>query len=165
MCTLRHNSLFQDEDTRMLLPMMHMYAHKMTTCKVRYCQDCRTHQTPVSHVNQPLMSRRLLPVYRLIPSAQIPLPIRLATVCHWQGNTCFGMYTIVLKSFQTFYNPRRTVGCGLADGEATERMWSNLRRYSAITKEMGTSSRRQLLSEVCCHMTEHTLRTIGNKSF
>lgn len=45
------------------------------------------------------------------------------------------------------YNPRNITGFGLSDGEVVERLWSYLRRFSAMTKEMHPSHRINVLSD------------------
>lgn len=48
---------------------------------------------------------------------------------------------------QVLYNPRRTKGLGLTDGEATERLWSYLGQFSSITKEITPENRIDLLTD------------------
>ena len=43
------------------------------------------------------------------------------------------------------FGPRRCVGIGLSDGETMERLWSYLRRFSRMTKEMRPSHRIDVL--------------------
>ena len=40
---------------------------------------------------------------------------------------------------QIKYNPRNILGYGLSDGEVVECLWSYLRRFAAMTKEMHPS--------------------------
>lgn len=40
----------------------------------------------------------------------------------------------------------RTVGVGLSDGEVMERLWSYLRRFGRMTKEMRPAHRIDILS-------------------
>lgn len=44
------------------------------------------------------------------------------------------------------YSPLRVEGIGLSDGEVMERLWSYLRRYSRITKEMRPAHRIDVLT-------------------
>ncbi|XP_028407170.1 uncharacterized protein LOC114529555 [Dendronephthya gigantea] len=48
---------------------------------------------------------------------------------------------------QINYGPQRKDGYGLTDGEAIKRLWSYLRGFSSITKEMTASRRVDLLSD------------------
>lgn len=49
---------------------------------------------------------------------------------------------LMLKStMQMHYSPLRSSGIGLSDGECVERLWSYLRRFSRMTKEMRPSHR------------------------
>ena len=43
------------------------------------------------------------------------------------------------------FGPRRCDGVGLSDGEMMERLWSYMRRYSRMTKEMRPSHRIDVL--------------------
>ena len=44
------------------------------------------------------------------------------------------------------YSPLRCEGVGLSDGEVMERLWSYLRRFTRMTKEMRPSHRTDILS-------------------
>ena len=44
------------------------------------------------------------------------------------------------------YGPLRCVGIGLSDGEGMERLWSYLRRFGRMTKEMRPAHRVNVLS-------------------
>lgn len=44
------------------------------------------------------------------------------------------------------YSPLRTNGIGMTDGEVMERLWSFLRRFSRMTKEMHPSHRVDVLT-------------------
>ncbi|XP_023192885.1 uncharacterized protein LOC111609322 isoform X1 [Xiphophorus maculatus] len=48
---------------------------------------------------------------------------------------------------QIMYSTRRVPGFGLTDGECMERLWSFLRRFSRVTKEMTPSHRLDLLTD------------------
>ena len=47
---------------------------------------------------------------------------------------------------QVLYSPRQCEGLGLSDGEVMERLWSYLRRFSRMTKEMRPAHRLDVLS-------------------
>lgn len=59
------------------------------------------------------------------------------------------------------YGPKRCKGIGLSDGEATERLWSYLRRFSAITKEMTASNRINTLTLCLLHYMERSKAKLG----
>ena len=44
------------------------------------------------------------------------------------------------------FGPLRCDGVGLSDGETMERMWSYLRRFGKMTKEMRPAHRRDILT-------------------
>ncbi|XP_065900756.1 uncharacterized protein [Dysidea avara] len=48
---------------------------------------------------------------------------------------------------QIIRNPRNITGFGLSDGEVVERLWSFLRRFSSMTKEMRPSHRVDVLTD------------------
>ena len=48
--------------------------------------------------------------------------------------------------FQLKYSPLRNKGFGLTDGEVMERLWSFLRRFSRMTKEMRPEHRIDVLT-------------------
>ena len=52
---------------------------------------------------------------------------------------------------------------GLTDGDGIERLWSSLRKYSRITKEMSLNNRHDLLTEGLLHHTNKVIWTIGTK--
>ena len=53
---------------------------------------------------------------------------------------------ITIKLMQVLYSPRQCEGLGLSDGEVMERLWSYLRRFSRMTKEMRPAHRLDVLS-------------------
>lgn len=62
---------------------------------------------------------------------------------------------------QLSYSPRVLSGCGLTDGEATERLWSYLRRLSKMTKEMRPSHRIDVLTSGILHYAAKTSQKLG----
>ena len=52
---------------------------------------------------------------------------------------------------QIKYNPRNILGFGLSDGEVVERLWSYLRRFAAMTKEMHPSHRINVFSDALAY--------------
>ena len=52
----------------------------------------------------------------------------------------------LLDFLQALFGPRGCVGIGLSDGEAMERLWSYLRRFTKMTKEMRPSHRTHILT-------------------
>ena len=62
---------------------------------------------------------------------------------------------------QLQYSPRRVDGFGLTDGEQLERLWSYLRRFGKMTKEMRPSHRIDVLSDAILHYSQHCKDTLG----
>jgi hypothetical protein len=50
------------------------------------------------------------------------------------------------KYMEVVFSPLRCDGLGLSDGEVMERLWSFLRRFSRMTKEMRPAHRADILS-------------------
>lgn len=76
------------------------------------------------------------------------------------------MSTLYLSSLLLFftqikYSPRRVKGVGLTDGEGTERLWSFLRDYSRITKEMSPGKRVDVLTDGLLHYAERLRHRFG----
>ena len=69
------------------------------------------------------------------------------------------MYFVV--SLQLKYNPRHIPGTGLMDGEGCERLWSYLRQFAPITKEMTPGNRRDLLTHALLHYAERQTFKLG----
>ena len=64
-------------------------------------------------------------------------------------------------SCQIQYSPRRIKGIGLTDGEGVERLWSFLRKFSCITKEMSAHKRTDVLTDGLLHYGQHLFRKFG----
>lgn len=62
---------------------------------------------------------------------------------------------------QVKYSPRRIPGAGLVDGEACERLWSYLRPFGPMTKEMTPGNRRDLLTHALAHYAERQTFKLG----
>ena len=71
------------------------------------------------------------------------------------------MYT----RFQIKYGPKVTPDVGLTDGETMERLWSYMRGFSSITKEMSAHNRIDLLSEALEHYATKITNKMGEKGF
>ncbi|XP_028403401.1 uncharacterized protein LOC114526098 [Dendronephthya gigantea] len=65
------------------------------------------------------------------------------------------------SSCQFSYGPRRKKGYGLTDGEGIERLWSYLRGFSSMTKEMSAGRRVDLLTDALVHYAEHRIQQFG----
>lgn len=63
--------------------------------------------------------------------------------------------------FQITYNPRNIVGFALSDGEVVERVWSYLRRFAGMTKEMHPSHRTDVLSDALLYYCQKSARNLG----
>ena len=61
---------------------------------------------------------------------------------------------------QLKYSPRRVSGFGLSDGEQVERLWSFLRRFASITKEMTPSNRIDALTDALLHYRRRIIRNL-----
>ncbi|XP_065906278.1 uncharacterized protein [Dysidea avara] len=70
---------------------------------------------------------------------------------------CFGHKL----SCQIQFSPRIIEGFGLSDGEGMERMWSFLRPFSRMTKEMGPSHRIDVLSDAILYYGQKGIDNIG----
>jgi len=68
---------------------------------------------------------------------------------------CFVCY------FQNDFSPQNITGFGLSDGEGVERLWSNLRNFASMTKEMCSSHRIDVLSDALRHYRRKTTEKIG----
>ncbi len=62
---------------------------------------------------------------------------------------------------QITYSPRVIGNCGLTDGEATERLWSYLRRLAKSTKEMKPSHRIDVLTSALLHYASTVRSNLG----
>ena len=68
---------------------------------------------------------------------------------------------VIIFCGQVTYSPRCLAEFGLTDGEAMERLWSFLRPFSKITKEMTDCHRVDLLTDALLHYREKKLEKIG----
>ena len=59
------------------------------------------------------------------------------------------------------YSTRWLPGFGLTDGEEMERLWSFLRRFSIISKEMTPSHRIDLLTDGLLHYKRKKMEELG----
>ena len=66
--------------------------------------------------------------------------------------TCFMLCTNVIL---------RTVGIGLSDGEVMERLWSYLRRFGKMTKEMQPSHRIDVLTHALLYYSAQKIEKIS----
>jgi len=64
---------------------------------------------------------------------------------------------------QIVFSPLRCDGLGLSDGEVMERMWSYLRRFSRMTKEMRPAHRVDILSHALLYYGFKTKQKLGNE--
>lgn len=62
---------------------------------------------------------------------------------------------------QIAFGPRRNSGYGLTDGEGIERLWSYLRGFSSITKEMTCGRRIDVLTDALLHYAKKRLQQFG----
>src|SRR5690606_15767076 len=66
-----------------------------------------------------------------------------------------------IPSCQVQFSPRRVEGCGLADGEAMERVWSYLNKYVRSTRYMQPSHRIDTLSYALYRFATKIVDDIG----
>ena len=64
---------------------------------------------------------------------------------------------------QIVFSPLHCDGLGLSDGEVMERMWSYLRRFSRMTKEMRPAHRVDILSHTLLYYGFKTKQKLGNE--
>ncbi|XP_064391176.1 uncharacterized protein LOC135338993 isoform X3 [Halichondria panicea] len=62
---------------------------------------------------------------------------------------------------QAAYGPTRRIELGLSDGEVMERLWSYLRRFSRMTKEMRPSHRIDVLTHALLFYGSRTKQKLG----
>ncbi|CAI8049128.1 hypothetical protein GBAR_LOCUS27057, partial [Geodia barretti] len=63
---------------------------------------------------------------------------------------------------QIIFSPLRCDGLGLSDGEVMERLWSFLRRFSRMTKEMRPAHRTDVLCHALIYYGYKTKRKLGS---
>lgn len=72
-----------------------------------------------------------------------------------------GMLTILHAIIMQFkYSPRNLEGFGLTDGEVVERLWSYLRRFARMTKEMRPSHRVAVLTDALLHYSRQSAKQL-----
>ena len=71
------------------------------------------------------------------------------------------LYTTECIPNQIELSPRNIEGFGLSDGEGTERLWSYLRRFSAMTKEMRPSHRMDVLTDAVLFYAHKSSSNMG----
>ena len=71
----------------------------------------------------------------------------MATKHHARFGSRYGYdnLTKACSNLQLLFGPLRSRGVGLSDGEVMERLWSYLRRFSRMTKEMRPAHRTDVL--------------------
>ena len=84
---------------------------------------------------------------------------------------CHGVFLMGLLSFVLFYalfiypqikySPRRVPGFGLTDGEVLKRLWSYLRRFGKMTKEMRPHHRVDVLSDALLFCAKKKSANLG----
>lgn len=68
---------------------------------------------------------------------------------------------MTISVHQIMYSTRRLPGFGLTDGEGMERLWSFLRRFSRVTKEMTPSHRLDLLTDALLYYGRRKSADLG----
>lgn len=71
------------------------------------------------------------------------------------------MSSLLLSSLQVVFSPLHCDGVGLSDGEVMERLWSYLRRFSRMTKEMRPAHRTDVLCHALIYYGYKTKQKLG----
>ena len=58
-------------------------------------------------------------------------------------------------------SPRSIEGFGMTDGEVMERLWSHMRRFSRMTKEMRPSHRIDVLTDALIYCGQKAAANLG----
>jgi len=66
------------------------------------------------------------------------------------------VYSFYITHLQFLMSPRNKDGYALSDGEACERLWSFMRRFSCMTKEMRPTHRIDVLTDAVLHFARAT---------
>lgn len=75
-------------------------------------------------------------------------------------NNCYFSHHNLI-TYQIQFSPRRQKGYGLTDGEGIERLWSFLRGFSSMTKEMSAGRRADILTDALLHYSARQLQQFG----
>jgi len=67
----------------------------------------------------------------------------------------------VCMLWQIEYGPLYIPEIGLSDGECMERLWSYLRRFSRMTKEMNASHRTDVLAHSLLYYSQLKIQKLG----
>ena len=68
----------------------------------------------------------------------------------------------MLTFIKVNYSPRYSDdGLGLTDGEVMERLWSHMRRFSRMSKEMRPSHRIDVLTDALRYCAQKAARNLG----
>uniref|UniRef100_A0A1X7UXB1 Uncharacterized protein n=1 Tax=Amphimedon queenslandica TaxID=400682 RepID=A0A1X7UXB1_AMPQE len=147
---------------------------------------CR-HDLPIKMLNlnngeRPGYADFILKDFEHISSSPVNLlyDVGCKLVLHWKANnhtSLLSNYNVsVFHSFahialcQAKYSPRNKEGFGLCDGENLERLWSYLRKFCKMTKEMSIANRVDAVLDKCyfwptnksrnnaTHGTQHLIR-------
>ena len=71
------------------------------------------------------------------------------------------MNSYYIHCVQLELSPRNQVGFGLTDGEVVERLWSYLRRFARMTKEMRPAHRVDVLTDALLHYARKSSENLG----
>ncbi|XP_073702528.1 uncharacterized protein [Garra rufa] len=133
--------------------------------------SCR-HEMPLMFVNMSQGERLAYPLYVIDELLQrcedknIHLRVVYDIACvvashlHKSGEGIPHNISLAIPAFHVYghklpcqikYSTRRLDGFGLTDGEGMERLWSFLRRFARVTKEMTPSHRLDLLTDALLH--------------
>ncbi|XP_038568490.1 uncharacterized protein LOC119898352 [Micropterus salmoides] len=106
--------------------------------------SCR-HEMPLMFVNMSQGERLAYPLY------VIDELLRRCEDKNIHLRVVYDIACVVASHLHIKYSTRRLDGFGLTDGEGMERLWSFLRRFARVTKEMTPSHRLDLLTDALLH--------------
>ena len=97
------------------------------------------------------------------------LHIRVACIVAMTSLTTLTVYTNIIdyanrqcfNFLQVAFGPRRKKGYGLTDSEGLERLWSFLRCFSSMTKEMTAGRRIDILTDALLHYAQRRVQQFG----
>ena len=83
-------------------------------------------------------------------------------MCAYYTTYLLTIFSLSFLFSKILYNPRRVQGLGLSDGEVMERLWSYMRSFSKITKEMSSAHRQDFLSDAFIHFAKGKIINLGD---
>ncbi|XP_028460440.1 uncharacterized protein LOC114572857 [Perca flavescens] len=116
--------------------------------------SCR-HEMPLMFVNMSQGEKLAYPLY------VIDELLRRREDKNIHLRVVYDIACVVASHLRIKYSTRRLEGFGLTDGEGMERLWSFLRRFARVTKEMTPSHRLDLLTDALLHYGRRKSTDLG----